>query len=326
MTSIIPLYSLARLAWSLETGLRAGRPWIGILQWLSEREQDRYLKKYLPILLHKVSSGRTEEVLREEQERGSGDLLWVLFFEILLQAPRGPQKMAGLLKIFSKTADSLSKLKKQEQSLLFVPKFQTWIAISIAVIFPFVLPAVSGGLFPSFLTLGRYDLFCTGIAVLVFGFLIMHFLCRRPQRLLKPMLSISFFFQFMSVYLDVGFDFATAWMKASSAVQLPSHLQRQILRSGLNVESTEEFLEKLSHTLPAPWPSLLTGILWARTSGLGLSEYLQEVSEKETQRLLFQWKDEVRKLTMLTLLPLSIFIMVPTLFLLVGPQILTVMK
>jgi len=314
------LEEILRLSGSLEIGLKSGRDWLSILKWISENDSAENLRSYLKILINKIRVDKTERSLKEEAARTS-DKIWKLFIEILLQAHRGTQKLSQLFQSFSVMVNAIQKLKQKERSLLFVPRFQMWTAVAITLGFMFGLPLLAPSTFPTFLSLKRYDLFCAGLIPLVFGFALLHWMCARPKRLLSPLLSTSFFFYFLSVFVESGIDLATAWLQAAEIADFPMKTKSKLVRHGLHVESMQRFLTDLQKEMPDPWPGILAGLIWTQVSGLGLSDYLKSVSRNESERVLFLWEDEIRKLTLTTLVPLGIFIFLPTLFLLVGPQL-----
>ncbi|MBN8554205.1 MAG: hypothetical protein J0L93_02075 [Deltaproteobacteria bacterium] len=321
MKSPLKTSDLVRTAGSLELGLRAGRDWISILKWISMNDPKEDVRVYFRFLCHKLKFEAIENVLRSEKEL-SRDLTWILFIEILLQAHRGSQHLSQLFQTFSKTSYSIQQLKQKEISLLFVPRFQTWAALLLTVAFTIALPMLAPEYFPTFITLKRYDLFAAGFGYLGLGFCLLQWMCIRPRRHLRPMLNLTFFFYFLSLFIESGLDFSSAWYRAVGTVDFDHRIRSLLQKSGLNVETSEDFLKNLQSQLQAPWPEILNGLLWAKTSGVGLSNYLKSISEKEGERLTALWEDEIRKLTMTSLIPLGLVIFPATLFLLVGPQML----
>jgi hypothetical protein len=316
---------LIRISWSLETGLRSGRDWISILHWISTNDPKPSVRLYFQSVCHKLKFESIEKTLKQEREKYR-DLVWNLFIEILLQAHRGSQHLSQLFSTFSKTAYSIHKLKQKESSLLFIPKFQMWTALGITLAFAIGLPLAAPGFFPTFFVLRRFDLAAAGFIYLSLGFFILHWMCSRPRRHLNPLLRLTFFFYFLSLFIESGLDFTTSWYKAVDTVDFESKLHQLLKKSGLNVETSEDFLKNLQMRLEQPWPEILNGLIWAKNTGVGLSQFLRSTSDKEGDRLMFQWEDEVRRLTMLTLIPLGLMIFPATLFLLVGPQMLQLMS
>jgi hypothetical protein len=88
----------------------------------------------------------------------------------------------------------------------------------------------------------------------------------------------------------------------------------------------DDFLNSLSKSLKAPWPELLMGVLWAKMSGIGLSQYLQSASDRQSEILLSLWDEEIRKLTITTIIPLGLLIFPAALFILIGPQFLALVN
>ncbi len=247
-----------------------------------------------------------------------------LFLEILIASQKNTHRLSGIFEVFSEIIESLINLKRQEARALWIPKFQSWISILIALLFVAGLPILAPDLFPTFLSLDREDLFCSGLAVLCSGFLLLYWMALQPSRNLTPLLNNTFFFYFMSVYIETGLDSATSWSQAVRAVDFPKFLKHKLDRKELQAESLEDHWADLQNELPAPWPEILNGLLWAKISGIGISKYLQKVSKSEANRLTGLWQDQIQKLSMLSLIPLSLFIFPSTLFLLVGPLILEI--
>ncbi|MDB5037625.1 MAG: hypothetical protein JWQ35_1153 [Bacteriovoracaceae bacterium] len=315
---------LVRISTMMEVGLKSGRDWISILEWISKSDHKIKIRDHLRGLLRRLKIDSLENTLLEEREK-SPDLLWKMFVEILLQANRGSLHLSNLFKSFSEIGRSVIQLRRKEKSLLFIPRFQSCTSLLMTLGFAWGFPLMAPGLFPTFLTLKRPDLFYGGLGIILIGFILLHWLCSRPRRTLGPLLSTSFFFYFLSVHVESGLDLVSSWYRSLEAVPLPENLKQRLSRPGLGVESMESFLLDLSTKLKGSWPGILTGLIWAKNSGIGLSRFLKEISDKETERLLFSWEDEIRKLTMISLLPLAILVFPGTMFLLVGPQLLELM-
>lgn len=316
---------LIRISNILELGLQGGRDWISILDWVSKSDSQERVRAYLRNFLAQLRLYPTEKVLLEEKLR-STELLGRIFFEILIQANRGSLHLSSLFKTFSEVGSSLHQMKKKEKSLLFVPRFQSFAVLLMTLAFTLGLPFFAPDLFPTFWTLKRKDLFFSGWSLILLGFFVLQWLCLRTSRCLSPRIAIPFFFYFLSIQIESGLDWVTSWYKALESVSLQEKLKRLLSRPGLRVETMHEFIEDLKSTLESPWPEILTGLLWAKTSGVGLSKFLKEASKRESESLFFQWEDETRKLTMISLLPLALLIFPGVLFLLVGPQMYELMR
>lgn len=316
---------LVRVASLLEMGLRSGRDWISVLIWISKSDPQPKVRQELEAWIHRLRIESVEKSIREESARSKSPL-WILFLEILRQSQRGAVSTSVLLRSFCDVGHSLIDLQRQESSLLFVPIFQSWVSLFLTIAFAVGLPLLSGDLFPSFISLGRPDLFWAGMSVIIIGFFCLQWLCRRPERNLKPLLSVPFFFQFLSIQLEVGLDFVSAWYQSLQSIPFSPRLKNVLSRPGLSVETMDDFLLGLRSQLASPWPEVITGVLWAKSSGVGLSSFLKDSSDNESRRLLRLWEAEVRKTTMLALLPLGLMIFPASLFLLVGPQFLQLMK
>ncbi len=317
----VPIADLRRLSSGMEMGIRSGRDWRSILQWLSLKDSSSDLRKFLSELTKKLEFATEEEVFRSEKSKVN-DLCLKMFFEILLQSQKGVTHFSQLFNRYASILTAVEKLKRQEKSLLFVPQFQAWMALLTTLFFTFALPFLVKGMFPSFILLGRFDLFAIGVFIILVGLGLLLWLCSLPRRHLKPLLSKVFFFYFLSIYIESGLDLISSWNLAREATQVDSKLKISLHPGNIQIDRFDESLEKWARQLSNGWPEVLIGILWARVSGSQLSKFLRDVSEREGERLMAHWEDELRKLTLFTLLPLGFFIFPGTLFLLIGPQLL----
>lgn len=286
---------------------------------MRKNDSDPQVRIYFESFLYRFSVEATESLLSNESKRFKSPL-GRLFFQLLRQNTRGSLNLSRLFARFTKIAEGVDQLERRERGMLFVPKFQTWVAVCMSFLFLLVLPGLSNDLFPTFLSLKRYDLFAAGISFLTLGFLSLHWMCVQPRRHLKPYLELVFFMQFLSLFIESGLDLITSWYRALEMCEMNATLSCQLRRKDLSVEIMDEFLGQLALRLKAPWPEILVGILWAKTSGVGLSQYLQGVSERQSEILLSRWDEEIRRLSLTTLLPLGFLIFPSVLFLLVGPQ------
>jgi hypothetical protein len=210
----------------------------------------------------------------------------------------------------------------QMKSLMFLPRFQALIALAIVLLFVAVLPLISPLMFPTFLQMKRFDLFVIGVAGVALGFVVLWWLSIKPERRLNDLLSQQFLFFFLATFVRTGMDLASAWSEAVSA-SCTGDLRDQLTPAeGVRAKSFKEFISELIPTTSAPMARNLVGLLWILPTGLGLSDFLQSCAESEAERLLFAWEDEVRRLSVVSILPLSLLIFPSAVFLLAGPQVL----
>ena len=118
--------------------------------------------------------------------------------EILLKVQRGQKNPSSLLDVFQVVVYEICKLKRKQKGLLLIPKLQTWSVLFLSLFFTIGLPQMAPDLFYSFLDLGRRDLFILGWSVILGGVLSIWGLSRWSYRHCSPLLSITFFFYFLS--------------------------------------------------------------------------------------------------------------------------------
>jgi hypothetical protein len=298
---------------------------VSIIRWISSNDPDLEVRKYFQGFIYRFSVETTDSFLDGEMKNFNSPL-GRLFFQLLKQNLRGGQNLSKLFSRFSKIAEGIDQLQRRERGMLFVPKFQTWVAAAMSLFFVMGLPLISHEYFPTFISLHRGDLLFVGLAILALGFYLLHWMCRRPQKQLKPHLELVFFLQFLSLFIESGLDLISAWYKAIDVSNMDSRLRSQLRRKDLSVETMDDFLNSLSKSLKAPWPELLMGVLWAKMSGIGLSQYLQSASDRQSEILLSLWDEEIRKLTITTIIPLGLLIFPAALFILIGPQFLALVN
>lgn len=321
----LQLNDFIRLSLALEAGFRAGRDWVTTLRWCASRDAKNSVRDFLKGLFSDLTTDTAENVIQMYRLRSS-DMCWRLFFELLLQTSRGGYQMSQIFRTYSQIGMSIVKLKQREASFLFVPRFQAWGGLVMSIIFVSLLPSLAPDVFPSFVSLGRWDLFVSGLAFVALGFLLVRWLCLRPQRHLSHLLGTTFFFFFMGMYVESGLDLVSAWERSLQNVPLPRDLQSALKRPGLHVDSFDSFLEDLESKLSSPWPEILSGLGWVKATGNGVGDYLKGSAGRECERLLASWEDEIRKLSVFTLAPLILIMFPAALFLLLGPQVLELLR
>lgn len=316
---------LQRISQYLLMGLRSGKDMISILKWAATHDSSAMTREYLNYLTLEIRFDNQLEVF-EKNKRESLNLFQKLFFEILLQSQRGSSHVSGLIEVFIEILRRVQRLQKQAQSLLFVPRFQAIVGLSVALLFALVLPWVWPDLFPSFLLVGRADLFCTGMGGALLGVWVLRMMCQRPQRHFEDLLQTTFFFQFMTIFVQSGSDFMTSWSRSVSAIPFRADLKKALSPQAATVQTVHDFLTEKREVVPSKWKDLMTGLLWATSTGQGLSNYLRASANAQADEISFEWEDEIRKLTALSVLPLSFIVFPAAMFLLVGPRFLELMS
>jgi hypothetical protein len=308
---------------AFEIGFLSGKDWLSILKWVSKNHSQKRIRVYLFKLCSNFKIYSAEKVLANERKK-IGDPSLQLFYDIVLQINKGFHHPSQLITTYAQLLQSTEKLKKKQKSLLFIPRFQAAVALTITLIFTVALPALYPNFFKSFALVNRYDLLIIGYSLLFSGFLLLYWLCNRPKKYLQPLFSKTFFFYYISIFIQTGLDFTTAWSKAVSSVPFSKALLSKLTRKDLNIETMDEYLWSLQKTLDSNWSDIITGLLWAKETGAGLSNFLQQVSREESERILWLWETEMQKLSLISLIPLYLIIFPSTLFLLLGPQLMEV--
>lgn len=308
-----------RIAQALEIGLKSGKDWLSVLRWQAENDPDQDLKNYLSHLCHQIKIDGAEEVLKKEK-RNDKSLEGMIFLELLRQANRGAPQLSQLFRNYAMMISDLRKAKQRQNSLLAVPKMQAALALILGFSFSILLPVSFPEMFPSFLSLQRWDLFCAGIAFLLAGVALVFWMCYRPARYHRPALQLSSFFYLVALFLESGTDFISAWNRALDAIQMSPARDALLRLPKGKPDSIYQFFEKWQNELEHPWPFIINGLSWTYRSGLDLSSFMKETSHRELERLLFCWEDEVRKLGVTSLIPLGVIVFPASIFLLLGPQ------
>ncbi len=322
-TTLKPV-DLLQLGQAFEFGLKGGRDTATILRWLSQESSSVRVRDFCIRVTTSARVDSLEKALEREKSL-STELLTILFIEILQQSQRGTHHLSQLLENYLKTLRITSKLEKQRKSLLFVPKFQAIVGLIVACLFSFILPTLWPELFPSFLSSGRWELFMLGVCGVLLGVYSLHLMCRRPERHMASMIQSVYFLQFMALMTQGGLDFVSAWTKSLQIIPFPPSLKTAFEPSSSRVLSMADFLDEKRKAAPESWRPLLAGLSWVVSSGQGISGYLKSSSEIWGEEIALQWEDEIRKLSALSVLPLSFLVFPASMFLLVGPHFLELM-
>jgi len=321
MKTNLNLFHLIQLAEFIEMGCQTGKDWTQVFSGVVQHPVDSKLKVFCThaLSLYKYQSAVDVFSSFESQSR---DPLEKVFFRILLSSQKSSLHLSTALRSFIQTARRIQKLRGQLSSLMFLPKFQGLLAIAIVLIFVAILPAVSSQMFPTFIQLGRTDLFVGGLLGVTVGFSSLWWMSVRPERRLKSLLSQQFLFFFMATFVRLGMDLQSSWTEAVK-ISCSGKLQNLLIPpQGVRVKSFKDHLTDIIPQTSAAMARNLVGILWILPTSLGLSDYLQACAESEAERLLFAWEDEIRRLSVMSILPLSLFVFPSALFLLAGPQVL----
>jgi hypothetical protein len=321
MRTKIETFHIIQLAEFLELGCQSGKDWTQVFLGIIAHPVDQPLKLLCEkaLQLYKWQSASEVFLTLETQSK---DPLQKMFFRVLVNSQKSSLHLSVALRGFIQTARGVQKLRMQMKSLMFLPRFQALIALAIVLLFVAVLPLISPLMFPTFLQMKRFDLFVIGVAGVALGFVVLWWLSIKPERRLNDLLSQQFLFFFLATFVRTGMDLASAWSEAVSA-SCTGDLRDQLTPAeGVRAKSFKEFISELIPTTSAPMARNLVGLLWILPTGLGLSDFLQSCAESEAERLLFAWEDEVRRLSVVSILPLSLLIFPSAVFLLAGPQVL----
>ena len=321
MKTKLNVADVIQLAEFLEVGCQTGRDWTQVFLAVSEHPVHPRLKTFCSRAIDLYKFRSAAEVF-SHLEMENMDVLQRMFFKIILSSFKSSGHFSVSLKSFISTARRIERLRRQLASLMFLPKFQAWLALAIVLLFIAVLPSVSSEMFPTFIQMGRADLFVAGLVVILSGFGILWWLSMRPERRLKELLAQQFFFFFMSVYVRLGMDLSSAWTE-SVKISCSGRLKKLLLPpEGIRVTTFRDYVNGIIPRASEPMARNLAGLLWMMPTGCGLSDFLQSCAESESERLLFAWEDEVRRLSVVSILPLSLLIFPGSLFLLAGPQVM----
>lgn len=303
----------------LELGLLAGMEPRMCLEWFSTVERISLLDSFLETCRKADYSSALKQFAKESQSPS-----WKLIFELLQLIASGVPRPSELVKQSAVLLRTFEKLESELRSSLFLPRFQMGIAILVCLLFAFAIPALSDGMVPSFLDLGRLDLFLSAMAVMGLGVWQMHRFSRRPYEAVRDTKPLIYFFRYLSVFLQAGQDPSTAWRSAHALVDFPPKISLILSRDVKSAEAWPDFLQRIqAHPqLPKSIRESLVSILWAAKSGSQLSVFFSQLSIRQAEVLDQVWQGENEKMAALTLIPMAIFVMPASLFLLLGPQVM----
>jgi|GEM_PF-6167822 len=311
---------LLRVLSTLQMGLRSGKDWVYVLRWLSENDPNETLRQRFIDFIQKIKICGIERSL-QEQKSVENTIEWKMFYEILLQSQKGAQHLSELLCFFYQLVRRLEGLRNKQQSLLLVPKLQSFIFLSLSLVLALVLPLIFPRLFPSFIQLGRIDLFLEALFALLFGIGVLNWICSRPNRIYRPALHVTLFFYLMSLFIRCGLDYLSSWNKAVDSTEFSDSFKNKLRISNTKSDLFLNTIQSFQKRLSAPWPRVLLGMNWALSAGSELGEYLEKSALQEFENFIFQWEDELRRLTVISLFPLAFICFPAAFFLLIGPQI-----
>jgi len=316
---------LIDLSDALHLGLLAGKDLQTSLGWLEINAVSKSARDFCSRLRKLARTTNWEEsLLLLEIERSRPEQR--IFVEILSQSRKGSLHLSQLLKVFSGSIKMLNKLQKRQRSLLFVSKFQAGVGLFTAILFGIILPILSPTLFPSFAHFGRLDLGLVGFSGILIGFVALYWMGLKPKRNFQDILHRVFFWIFLSVFIQSGMDLNSAWQKSVLALNFPPDIRDKFDLRKANFEGFGKFIEELETTLPMDWRKGLVGLRWVHSQGFGLSSYLKDLAHDQSEEVFFRWDDEIRKLSTLSILPMTLFIFPSVMFLLVGPRFLEILQ
>ncbi len=321
MRAKIEVSHIIQLAEFLELGCQSGKDWTQVFQGIVTHPVDQPLKQLCENALQLYKWQSASEVF-STLEVQSKDPLQKMFFKVLVNSQKSSLHLSVALRAFINTSRGIQKLRMQMKSLMFLPRFQAIMALAIVLLFVAVLPTISPSMFPTFLQMKRFDLFLMGILGVALGFVFLWWLSIKPERRLNELLSQQFLFFFLATFVRTGMDLSSAWSEAVGS-SCTGNLRALLMPAeGVRAKSFKEFIWELIPKTSAPMARNLAGLLWILPTGIGLSDFLQVCAESESERLLFAWEDEVRRLSVVSILPLSLLIFPSAVFLLAGPQVL----
>ncbi|TVQ79074.1 MAG: hypothetical protein EA369_05750 [Bradymonadales bacterium] len=294
--------------------LQAGRDWVAALQWLaqSNSKQAPLARRWVaeietmgaqPFLLKKRA-----EALREEES---------IFFEILLIQQKGQGSLIQALSQFQDLIFQLSRVREIQRNLFLIPIAQGGFCLLFCFVLAVVLPILLPDLFRSFLHFGRWDLFLYGLFPLGLGAFLLHRISIRSEKRLQQEVCGLPALHFLSIRIQAGEDIQSAWGEMAKGLRLPS-----CLASIQRKNQTQSFQSRLEESLPkmvSPWDRILLGISWTMKTGVGVAQFLDRMSQEESQRLFALAEYRLRKDSLLSLLPLVFLCFPGCLYLVMGP-------
>lgn len=319
------LSDLVEISETLSQGLQAGKDLRGILKWLEVNASSPRIKEAAGALLVSSKTTHWEESLQSQKESWK-KVEARLLIEILAQSRKGHLHLSQLLNVFSHSLRMVIKLEQRQKSLLFIPRFQAGISVFVAFLFGVILPFCSSELFPSFWQLGRSDLFFVGFGGVAIGLILLYWMSLKPRQNFQQILQMVFFWVFLSVLIQSGLDLISAWRRTLCILNFPPKLRILFNPLNANVDGLQKFLEKLEICAPSLWRRSLVGLRWAYANGIGLSSFLKETAQTQSEEIFYKWDDEIRRLSVLSVLPISFFIFPSVMFLLLGPRLLEMLQ
>jgi hypothetical protein len=303
----------------LRLGIKSGRDWADVADWVVEKRSGRpeglFFKR---ILMDKRIHGARIALHREKARARSFELK--IFLEILSLHERSQSSLIEALNDFSRLLRLSIRFEQLRKSLFLLPILQTAFCLIFAFVFCILLPVIFPNVFPSFIHFGRWDLFSYGGAGLSLGLLSLWILMRLSQRKLLESILIVPFLSFLSIRVKSGEDIHGAWLKCLDALDfkaLPSSLRTEVSKKS---QSFEEAIESLLVRLPSPWNRILLGLLWSYRSGIGMVDFLSDSLSMESEQIFAEAEINLRKDSVLSLLPLIVFCFPSCLYLIAGPH------
>lgn len=312
-----------RIADLFEIGLRAGNDIFSILQWMQDEDPDQSLRNWAEQILKELRLERCEQIV-QDLESAALTLHERLLYQTIQNVLRGSIAGSEAFANLSSALHPLLEMKGKERALLFLPKFQACLGIAIVTFFVVVLPLWNSEQFFTFIHLGRADLYIYGCLVLLLGFVCIMGMCRLPSRHLAPLMEMNLHLMTVCLTIEGGWDFAYAWRKGVEGLPRSSRLRSFLSLPASPVESFDDYLRGRAAILKSPWPEILSNLLWVRSQGGDLSAFLKRTLHRQNILLLQAWDEQIRRMTMLTLVPLGFFIFLPCMYLIVGPQFLEI--
>lgn len=313
------------LARALEVGLKSGRGPVTSLTSVLEICPHQNLCDYINHLLAELRTGGLAEVIQLQKEK-SLDQQEKIFLEVLSLFDKGVQKIHKTLQEFRSYLTAKATLERRLQAALFVPRAQILVSTVILLFFTLVMPNLVGAGFPTFLELGRTDLYLAGWALIVLGLLVVMGLCQYPRRRLSQCFHRGFFFQFVLVYLESGRDFETSWKNAVALIPFSQSLEEKLVPAETRTDEFKTFLLKTGQSLRSPWPEYLTSLCLVVERGVSVKETLELIVSQEKEYASEIGEGVISKTSFLSLLPLGGLVFPATLYLLLGPQLMQLME
>jgi hypothetical protein len=264
--------------------------------------------------------------IAQQQKFQSRALEEILFWDVIALSQQGSSSVSRALQHYRKLVRLIYQLRRQQASALFIPHFQAFVAVSMAVLFVFVLPVLWPEDFPSFLRLGRLDLFMMGIGGVLCGVATLYLMSQRPKRLAADLLSMVSFFSSLGFLLETGKDFVTSWRYTVDTLPLGSKVQETLQLPSPLSRPLPECLRLQTIQLPAPWQRPLEEVILALEAQWPVASLVQALADSLQTDLGFEWEDMSRKLSVVTVIPLNFILFPSAMFLLIGPRFIELME